>query len=1702
MSKLKANLQRLVQFFLASLFVVGSLPLNIINTYAADVPTNDAPAHQKTLTPNGDGTYTIKLSVTGKASSSTTQEVTKSNVILLIDTSSSMNTDATGYEGKRIDAEKDVLRKTDGIIDKLLAKNGNTAETADIIELYGINFDAGATKAWDWSTNGATIKEAVRKLSTDRGTNWEEALSLAKAAADAKREAEPNDNTYVILLTDGQPTTHYNDHSVSINYSTEWGYASDDARAIVNAGYTLYGIYTFGPTNISSNTTCDTPDSGGSICLKGLINYAYTGTGDANSSLSSNHMQYFYDATDTQALINALETIVNEITSSVGYTNIAITDGLTDLTSSMKVDGKISNLTYTRSGGSYGSGTVWTDAPKATTTSGGINWNLGSRMLEDGVTYTVSFVVWPAQESYDLIADLNNGRTTYDELTDSQKASIIRSSDGGYTLKTNTDHPTLTYSTVTTTTSNAGTETVVSEPTTINIENPKPVGLATEKLTLEKKWEDSLDPSQREEVEEVVLDFYKDSIKYEEEIHLNPGNGWKLPNYISIAPGIMISSDSSNYNALKAGRTEYSFGGKKYIILETGHDYHFEEDDINNHYELTNYIYHPMIVDNTLTNVFFSHDTAGNISGIREFKVMDSVSATNTLKGGINIEKKVVDQNNAVVDTDDSFTITAHLLGNDGKPYGYDYRIYYGEKNPEYTGHIVYDESGNVKYSRSEHIYGTGDLTETLYVGDVIRIVNVDSGVQYYVEESEKAGYAVTPTIEYKEKYGSDGKLINATSTSDGYYAVSGNTSSNVTIVNKFLNEKTKVDFEKTWYGRDGNVLSGKNLPGSVTIELFKKGADNEVVSTGKTKKVNADTEWKGSFTDLPKYDNGTAIVYSIKENAIEGATYNDQQEAFFEYDSEENNGQHAVVGKWKAMTFEDYVLRNVWTPATESVTGKTSFKILKVDKGTGEPLTGATFELKSKDGATTTVTTNTDGEAIFNNLDAGEYTLKETNAPEGYKAISTEPNVNITKIKKLNAVDFSNLQNFYEYVFSFSTSQVNGYKYDAKNRTFTVENEPIPYNDIIVSKVWGDDADRDGLRENYKDYYVAIKDNKGKYVAYEKLVLENKNDYKFAHLPLKTVDGEDISYTIVEASTCSGKGESIKCTEFRSDKNYTAIVEGNRITNKHEPELINEDDDDPDNDGKITVQKVWTGEGNELARPNAITVELYANGKRLGAPVTLTAAGEWKHTFEGLYKNENGKPIVYSVEESKLGETAFGENQSTIVVYSSDDVISGSWTKSVNGHEITNTWKEATDEIIYDGANRFYIKKVDEEYQPLEGVSFSVNGANKITDAEGIASKSVPVSKNQKEESFEFVISEKATLEGYDLVEGSATVTVTCTSVLTETDASTLTNTYVKNCSFKKSGSEKYVWDDASKTLTVVNNRSLAKSLKIQKTTVGLKAEVLKDLEFTITGPEDFGDEGEMTLRVGEGCKASGYEITCEVDGKVPTGTYTVKENNAEIDGFTLTVSGDDGVEKKVNKDDEVVFEIKNAYEVDEVMYFVDKIWEDAHDKDGKRPEKLTINLLANGEIIDTIVMTMNDAYILGDDFEDDYVTGDIWGYVWENLPYMDEDAEPISYTVEEVLESEDYEQAWVGGDEYATTFVNYHELEDDPCAEGGCGGFDVIPTIPTTAPNTGRLSLKNNRNSSAEETGFIEYTIGTCALGVLGIIIFVVEKKNHVRK
>ena len=1640
MKTLKNLLKQVVSISLIPLLVIGGLPLEINNVFAAegdDVPptvvTEDAPVHSKTLTSNGDGTYTIALSVTGSRESSETTSASKANVILVVDTSNSMNgssgeTNASGQPISRIAAEKDALTKDDGIIDKLLAQNvpGDSVRS-DIIEVAVVNFGTEGHTAQTWTTNGTTLKNTINGLTTSTGTNWEGALQIAKDLADAKKQVQPNEDIYVIFLTDGEPTTDEtrarNNHNVNTKYDEEWGYASDDARAIVSAGYTFYGLFTWGSSSNSSGFS--QPPS---AFLKSLVQYAYTGTGSYNSSLSSDYAEYYTNASSTTSLINALSQIVHNITTGVGYTNVELEDGVTAMTaSSVKASagGKVTGLKYYRSGGSYSStannglGEEWTDAPEATINANNeVDWNLGDLVLENGVTYTVTFVVWPKQSSLDLVADLNNGIISYDSLTVSQKSQIKHIGDK-YALKTNTDSPTLTYSTITTTTVDGVPTSVTSDPTTVDIENPDPVNLSEAKLALEKKWEDSLDPTQREEVGgEVTLNLLMDGKPYEikvgdtltDKILLTETSDWKIDPGISLAPGLMVAENSVAYDP---NAPQVSYGGVTYAILEAGHEYTFEEKGINNHFELTSYIHHPMKIGNAVKDVFFSRDADGNITGIERIEDLDTLSATNTLKGGINIEKKVVDKDNKPVDTNDTFEIKVHLLDNEGEPYSYDYRIYYGEKNPEYESHKVYDAEGNLRFSRSDHIFGEGTLTETLYVGDTIRIVNVDAGVQYRVEETAKNGYEATPTITYKEAYGTEASGDATEAEEEGYYLVSGNTASSVTVTNKFLNETTKVDFKKTWYDADGNVLSGKTLPGSITVELFKKGADGKEVSTGETRTATAETDWKASFKDLPKYDNGATIVYSIKESAIDGATYNDELKAFFEFDSEQNNGKNAVVGKWtwKVKTLEDYILENTWTPATESVSGLTSFSIKKIDASTKKPLEGATFELKLSDGTTISKTTDKNGEATFDKLDAGEYSLKETVAPSDYQAILTEPTIVITKTKKLNQVDLANLNNIYEYIFSISAANVAGYTYDTNSRIYTVKNEAIPYIDVPASKVWKDGENRDGLRKNYANYYVAVRNNSGKYVAYEKLALEDKDDYSFEHLPTKTVNGEAITYEIVEASTCSGSGNSIQCTEFKGDKKYSVSIENGVITNTYEPEKK-----------KLTIKKTWDVSAGTLptSNPSFIMVEL--SNDQGDEPQTIrlegTGYGEWTSDEISVYVYANqGKTVTYQATE--LGIDAANnlskDNDYTLYIYNGE-VLEGKWVATSDGLEVTNTWTPVNEKIVYEGADKFTIKKIDEDGEAMSGVTFTVNGKDKKTDKNGEIEVAVPISEDEKTDNIEIKVKEKETLDGYDLVDGSATIAVTCTSELTKKDETTLTNTYTKTCTFKKSGGSDYVWNNSEKTLVVTNNRSLAASLVIRKKISGVTAEALKNngLKFTLTGPDDFKTQ-EISFDDFKEVSGGVYEYT--VPGRIPTGEYKVVESGAEFDGsLTLTVTGDNNVAKDVEKDDEAEFEITNSYEkIRDVHYKVKKIWDDNDNQDGKRPEKLTITLMRKGSGKAESYRTVD-------------LTDDKLEHEWTDLPRADENAVEYTYSVvEEDIADYDSDGGKMVGDVF--TFTNKHE-------------------------------------------------------------------------
>ena len=80
-----------------------------------------------------------------------------------------------------------------------------------------------------------------------------------------------------------------------------------------------------------------------------------------------------------------------------------------------------------------------------------------------------------------------------------------------------------------------------------------------------------------------------------------------------------------------------------------------------------------------------------------------------------------------------------------------------------------------------------------------------------------------------------------------------------------FVNDLSNISFSvvKTW--EDNNNQSGVR-PDKVTVELLADG-----VETGKTLVLSEENSWKGSFDNLNQFKDGQKIVYTVKENVVEG---------------------------------------------------------------------------------------------------------------------------------------------------------------------------------------------------------------------------------------------------------------------------------------------------------------------------------------------------------------------------------------------------------------------------------------------------------------------------------------------------------------------------------------------------------------------------------------------------------------------------------------------------------------------------------------------------------------------------------------------------------------------------------------------------------------------------------------------------------------
>ena len=433
---------------------------------------------------------------------------------------------------------------------------------------------------------------------------------------------------------------------------------------------------------------------------------------------------------------------------------------------------------------------------------------------------------------------------------------------------------------------------------------------------------------------------------------------------------------------------------------------------------------------------------------------------------------------------------------------------------------------------------------------------------------------------------------------------ISGTAATGFTVTNT-ITGKVSVPVTKVWVGPQAS---------SAKVTLFADGVEKDSVT------LNAANGWAHTFTNLDKYNNGTEIVYTVTEQPIAN------------YDS-------VVTGN----------AANGFT-VTNTNTEKTAVDVTKTWVGT--PAASVTIKLFA-DGTekeTVTLTAADNWTHTFANLDkyAADgheivYTVDETPVTNYTKAISGDAangftitntitgkvNIPVTKVwvgpeassakvtlyadgvekdsVTLNAANnwvhvFANLDKYNngtEIVYTVTEEPIANYDSAITGDVatgFTVTNTNTEKVAVDVTKNWvGPATDSVTIK--------LLADG----VEVESAVLTATDNWMhtFSNLPKYAADGHEIVYTVDEYDVPS----YVKAIEGTSTTGFTVT---NTITGKVD----------------IPVTKVWVGPATD-----SVTVNLYADGVKVDT-VQLTAANQWKHTFANLDKYENGREIVYTVDE------------------------------------------------------------------------------------------------------------------------------------------------------------------------------------------------------------------------------------------------------------------------------------------------------------------------------------------------------------------------------------------------------------------------------------------------------------------------------------
>ncbi|WP_429950024.1 Cna B-type domain-containing protein [Enterococcus sp. AZ101] len=588
----------------------------------------------------------------------------------------------------------------------------------------------------------------------------------------------------------------------------------------------------------------------------------------------------------------------------------------------------------------------------------------------------------------------------------------------------------------------------------------------------------------------------------------------------------------------------------------------------------------------------------------------------------------------------------------------------------------------------------------------------------------------------------------------------------------------------------------------------------------------------------------------------------------------------------------------------------------------------------------------------------------------------------------------------------------------------------------VSGTKTWDDKNNQDGKRPE-KIIVNLLAD--GIEIDQKTVTADNKWNYEFTNLP-KYKEGKLIHYTVTEDHV----------------PDYSTEINGTSIKNSYTPGQTS-----------VTVTKAWDDANNQDGkRPNGIMVQLYADGKALGAPVQLNTANQWQHTWAELDEKANGKEIIYSVKEL--------------------DVIDG-YDMAVDTSDIGNIIIKNThvpEKIVITGTKTWEDKNNQDGIRPKEVT------VNLLADGEKVAEKVVTEADNweyafsdlpkyKEGKEIQYTVTENhvpeysVEIDGTNLINhytpGQTSVTVTkAWNDADNQDGKRPENITVQlYANEKKQGepvslSDKNLWQH---TWTELDEKANGQDIiySVKETSI--------DEEYGITiDSEDLGNVIITNSHVPETIELTGtktWEDKDNQDGKRPESiTVLLLANGVPVNEQDVTAANNWQYTftnlPKYNNGKEIIYTVMenqvpeysteivgidliNRYTPGKTSVTVNKAWDDADDQAKKRPEKISVQLYANGEKHGEIV-TLSSA--------------NNWQYSWTELDEKVAGKE-IDYTIKEVDIPEGYTATMNDATKHGILLTNTYQ-SDPPTPDSPEKEIPTKPTkkIGTIIPSLGEVT------------------------------------------